>query len=154
MVDVVRYTAVYERDPDGRWTVKVPEVKGCHSCGRTIDQARERIREALGLFVDDADDAEIVDDVELPVNVARQVKAAKALREQVLIGERRMVLAQCSAVQELRAMALGHRNTGQILGLSHQRILQLEQKSVPEMPGAGEQRRARLGASRRAAKKR
>jgi predicted RNase H-like HicB family nuclease len=57
------YTAVYEQDPDGTWIVHVPEVAGCHTQGRTIDQARERIREALGLWVDNAESAEIVDDV-------------------------------------------------------------------------------------------
>jgi hypothetical protein len=28
MVVIVKYPAVYEREPDGRWTVKVPEAKG------------------------------------------------------------------------------------------------------------------------------
>ena len=59
------YTAVFERDPDGRWTVDVPEVQGCHSYGRTIEQARERVREALALFVDDADTADFRDDVRI-----------------------------------------------------------------------------------------
>ena len=36
------YRAVYRREPDGRWIVEMPQVKGCHSYGRTIDQARDR----------------------------------------------------------------------------------------------------------------
>ena len=59
------YTAVFERDADGRWTVDVPEVQACHSYGRTIEQARERVRGALALYVDDADTADIRDDVRL-----------------------------------------------------------------------------------------
>ena len=51
------YRAVFEREPDGRWTVHIPKVKGCHRYGRTIGQARDRIREALGLFVDNAESA-------------------------------------------------------------------------------------------------
>jgi predicted RNase H-like HicB family nuclease len=136
-VDVnMSYTAVYEREPDGRWTVSISEVKGCHSYGRTIDQARERVREALGLFVEDADAAKIVDDVRLPTEVKKQVKSARELRQKVVAQEFSMVLAQWKAVRALRAQKLGHRDAGRLLGLSHQRVLQLEQRSMPKMPGA------------------
>ena len=60
------YRAVFKREPDGRWTVEIPKVKGCHSCGRTIGQARDRIREALALFVDNAETAKIEEDIRLP----------------------------------------------------------------------------------------
>ncbi len=51
------YTVVYERDEDGWWLAYVPAIPGCHTQGRTIDQARRRIREALSLWVDDASTA-------------------------------------------------------------------------------------------------
>jgi hypothetical protein len=35
----------------------VPAVPGCHTQGATIDETRQRIREALALFVEDAADA-------------------------------------------------------------------------------------------------
>jgi predicted RNase H-like HicB family nuclease len=59
--EAITYTAVYERDADGRWLVEISEVSGCHSHGATIDHARERIREALGLYVDDAETATIIE---------------------------------------------------------------------------------------------
>ena len=62
----MKYTAVYEREPDGWWVVDIPQVRGCHSQGRTIEQARERVREALELFVEDAATVEIVDDIDSP----------------------------------------------------------------------------------------
>jgi len=41
-------TIVYERDPDSEWiTVSVPEVPGVLSQGRTREQAREMILDAL-----------------------------------------------------------------------------------------------------------
>ena len=52
-----RYTVVYERDESGAWNAYVPEVPGCHTYGRSLRLARERIRETLGLWVDDADQA-------------------------------------------------------------------------------------------------
>ena len=58
------YHVAYERDDSGWWVALIREVRGCHSQGRTIDEARRRVREALGLFIeDDAVSAEFVDDL-------------------------------------------------------------------------------------------
>jgi len=141
LVEIVTYRAVYEREPDRRWTVKIPSVPGCHSYGRTIAQARERIREALGLFVNDAAEAHIEDDVRLPHSIRRQVQAAKQLRERVTRDEREMVAAQRRAVSAMRRLNLGHRDAGQLLGVSFQRAQQLER--VPESHAAIIQRTSR-----------
>jgi predicted RNase H-like HicB family nuclease len=54
----------YEQDDSGWWVASIREVRGCHSQGRTIDKARRRVHEALGLFIeDDAESAEFVDDL-------------------------------------------------------------------------------------------
>jgi predicted RNase H-like HicB family nuclease len=50
---VKSYRVAYERDESGWWVATVRDVRGCHTQGRTVDEARRRIREALGLFVDD-----------------------------------------------------------------------------------------------------
>jgi predicted RNase H-like HicB family nuclease len=55
------YNVTYLRDESKWWVASVREVPGCHSQGRTIDQARRRVREALELFVDDAKSATLVD---------------------------------------------------------------------------------------------
>ena len=47
------YTVVYERDEADWWVAEVPEVPGCHTQGRTIEQARERILDALSLYAGD-----------------------------------------------------------------------------------------------------
>ena len=51
---VKRYRVAYERDESGWWVASVSGVRGCHTQGRTVDEARRRIREALQSFVDDA----------------------------------------------------------------------------------------------------
>ena len=145
------YRAVYEREPDRRWTVRIPDVPGCHSYGRTIAQARERIREALGLFVDNADDVEIEDDVRLPKSVHRQVQVAKRLREKVANDQREMIAAQRKAVIAVRELKLGHRDAGQLLGVSFQRIHQLERP--PKMARASVNRESRVGRARGLAKR-
>lgn len=124
-----KYRAVYEREEDGRWTVKIPQVPGCHTYGRTIDQARTRVREALGLFVDNADTVEIVDAVRLPPDVKKLVRDVVSLRQKVADQEQAMVAAQVDAVRALRhRLKLGHRDAGALLGLSHQRVHQLEKR--------------------------
>jgi predicted RNase H-like HicB family nuclease len=126
-----KYRAVYEREDDGRWTVRIPQVPGCHSYGRTIDQARERIREALSLFVSEVNNVELVDDIHLPADVKKLVRGVIKLREKVAEEERAMVAAQVVAVKTLRkTLKLGHRDAGALLGLSHQRIHQLEKRQT------------------------
>ena len=46
---VKSYRVAYERDKSGWWIATVRGVRGCHTQGRTVDEARRRIREALGL---------------------------------------------------------------------------------------------------------
>jgi predicted RNase H-like HicB family nuclease len=42
----------YEREGDW-WLASVPALPGCHTQGQSIDQARERIREAIAAWLDD-----------------------------------------------------------------------------------------------------
>ena len=67
MVAVTTYTAVFERDATDWWYVCVPELPGCHTQARTLDQARTRIREALALWIDTPEDAVTIrEDIRLP----------------------------------------------------------------------------------------
>ena len=50
---VKTYTVVYERDEEDWWVAEVAEVPGCHTQGRTLEQARERILDALSIYADD-----------------------------------------------------------------------------------------------------
>ena len=52
---VKTFTVIYERDEADWWVADVPDIPGCHTQGRTIEQARERILDALSLFVDEND---------------------------------------------------------------------------------------------------
>ncbi|MGH8904035.1 MAG: type II toxin-antitoxin system HicB family antitoxin [Egibacteraceae bacterium] len=57
------YRAVIVRDEDGYWFVDFPDVPGCHTQGRTLRAARQRMRDALLLLVDDAGTAHVVEDL-------------------------------------------------------------------------------------------
>ena len=49
------FSVIIERDEDGWYVASVPQLRGCHTQGRTLDEVMERIREAilLCLEVDD-----------------------------------------------------------------------------------------------------
>ena len=49
---VRRFTVVLERDEDGMYVASVPVLRGCHTQGKTLDQAMRRIREAVELWLE------------------------------------------------------------------------------------------------------
>jgi predicted RNase H-like HicB family nuclease len=124
---MAKYHVEYERDPSGRWVGSVREVQGCHSQGRTIAQTRERVREALGLFVDDANRVELIDDIKMPAAVKRTLEQYAESRARA---ERVTAEASAAARRAVQALAggklnLSRRDAGELLGLSHQRVQQL-----------------------------
>ena len=46
------YTAVIEPETDGQYSVHLPAMRGVHSCGKTRQEALERIVEAAELWID------------------------------------------------------------------------------------------------------
>jgi predicted RNase H-like HicB family nuclease len=129
-----RYRVTYERDESGWWVTSVSGVRGCHTQGRTVDEARRRIREALELFVDDARKAAIVDDVKLPRTATKAIRAYASLRRKADEEDRRAARAARRVVQLLRSgnLKMSARDAARLLGLSHQRVHQLTQ---PEAKG-------------------
>lgn len=122
------YRVVYELDESGHWTATVPAVKGCHTYGRSINEARDRVREALGLFVRGADRVPLVDDVRLPAAVRRLLARQRAARLRAEREQERSRVAVSRAVATLTEdLGLSVRDAGELLGLSHQRVQQLRE---------------------------
>ena len=46
------FTVVLERDEDGIYVASVPELIGCHTQAKTLDELRERITEAVQLYLE------------------------------------------------------------------------------------------------------
>jgi len=56
---ILNFTVLIEQDEDGIYVVKVPDIIGCYTQGKTVEQAMERIKEAIQVCLE-ADDEEII----------------------------------------------------------------------------------------------
>jgi predicted RNase H-like HicB family nuclease len=58
------FNVVVERDREGFYVASVPELKGCHTQAKSLDELMERIREAAELCLEargeDVEDLEFV----------------------------------------------------------------------------------------------
>lgn len=46
------YTVVIEKDEDGLFVATVPQLKGCHTQAKSLDELTERTREAVLLCLE------------------------------------------------------------------------------------------------------
>lgn len=126
------YHVKYERDESGWWVASVRELRGCHTQGRTVDEARRRIREAMDLFVNDARSAKLIDDVKLPVTAAKAIRLYTTLRKRADQEDRRAAIAARRAVRLLQGgkLKMSARDAARVLGISHQRVHQLAHEGL------------------------
>jgi len=128
------YTVRYERDETGWWVAQVKEMPAAITQGRTIAEARRRIREALGLALDDdaaAERARLIDDVRLPAEARRALQRARAARARLATESKRAQESTAEAVRTLiQSMHLSVRDAGDLIGISPQRVHQLAHEDV------------------------
>jgi predicted RNase H-like HicB family nuclease len=46
------FTVLIEQDEDGIYVAKVPDIPGCYTQGKTVQEAMERIKEAIQVCVE------------------------------------------------------------------------------------------------------
>lgn len=47
-----QFDVVIERDSEGYFVASVPQMPGCHTQARSLDQVSDRIREAITLYLE------------------------------------------------------------------------------------------------------
>jgi predicted RNase H-like HicB family nuclease len=50
------FNVVIEQDEDGYYVGNVPELPGCHTQAKSLDELRERIKEAIELYLEVEED--------------------------------------------------------------------------------------------------
>ena len=53
---VVNYTAVFQKEHEGGYTVFVPLLSGCVSYGKNLEQAKKMITDAIELYIESLND--------------------------------------------------------------------------------------------------
>lgn len=56
---VLKYTAVFEPEDKGGYSVTIPSLPGCISEGETFEEALANIKEAAELYLEDLEESEI-----------------------------------------------------------------------------------------------
>jgi predicted RNase H-like HicB family nuclease len=122
-----KYAVSLARDERGWWVATLSEIPGCHSQGRTIEQARERIREAIQAWFDlrEPYTGELVDSVELAKALRRAISSAEEARKRARSAEEVASERTREAVVAIVETGLSFRDAGELLGVTRQRAQQL-----------------------------
>jgi len=52
------FSVIIERDGEGYYVASVPELKGCHTQAKSLDELHARVKEAISVCLDDQGDHE------------------------------------------------------------------------------------------------
>jgi len=47
----LKFVVIVEKDADGVYVASVPELPGCHTQARTLDELAKRVREAIEAYL-------------------------------------------------------------------------------------------------------
>ncbi len=118
---------VVSRDPEDRrvWHANVPNARGAHTFGRSLAETKRHAVEMVALWYDvEADDVQIEWDIRLG-ELAKPLSQARAAIAHAEADRKR----RDAAVRALTEAGMSYRDVAQLLGLSHQRVAQIDHAS-------------------------
>jgi len=122
---VSQYKVIYKLDAAGEWTARVRGLRRCRGRGRTLRQARKRLRAALGRFDDEPHRADLVEDVSLPPPARALLVRHWAARRRARSVEARAQEAARRAAEALVCLRLSVRDAADLLGLPYPKAQQM-----------------------------
>ncbi len=54
---VLEYNAIFQKEDEGGYSVRIPSLPGCASQGETFEEAVDNIKEAISLYLEDDKEA-------------------------------------------------------------------------------------------------
>jgi len=131
-----RYTIRYERDEHDWWVATVRGV-AAQTQGRTIEQAQERICEALCVLLDvEPYQLDLRHDIQLPSAARKALAVAEKASMRAKQEAVRADHATRDAAQALVKYGMSLRDAGTLLGVSRQRVHQILEAAPPRKKGA------------------
>lgn len=131
-----RFTVRYARDERDWWVATVNGV-AAQTQGRTIEQAQERIREALAALLDvGLEDLQLEHDIRLPGAARKVLGVAKKASTRAAAEAERAELATRDAARTLVKCGMSLRDAGTLLGVSRQRVHQILESPKSGKSGA------------------
>lgn len=115
---------------DGVWLIEAAGLHGVRSFGRTVGAAVDNIREAIAA-VEDLDewaDLDMVITVDSP-DVSSALDRLREARHHEESASAERHEAVNAAIAALRADGMSYRDIGIVVGLSHQRVAQLDSEA-------------------------
>ena len=52
------YSVIFQKEPEGGYTVLVPSLPGCVTYGKTLEEAKKMAKEAIELYLDSTEEHE------------------------------------------------------------------------------------------------
>jgi len=134
MVAIVKPTYKVSAVRSGRWwAIEVPELRGAFSQARRLDQVESMAREVIALMLEvpeDSFDVVVEPDLSSIGAVREAIEAALHERERANAAQDAASTAMRHAVSEVRASGYTSRDAGLLLGVSNQRISQIERQAA------------------------
>ena len=127
---MAEHRVVYRRSPAGQWVATVPGRRRLRGQGRTLRQARQRLRSALARMVEDPFEIDFVEDVRLPPPARGLLVAHWKARRRVERETELADLASAKALGSLLGLKLNIKDVGDLLGLSPQKLARLKKRLV------------------------
>lgn len=126
----MRVTATATRSGDW-WAIEVPQTPGVFTQAKRLDQVAGMTADAVATMLDiDASDVEVdVVPVIPEATLHESVAVATSARKAAIQAEERASASMRGAVRILRNHKFSTRDIGAMLGVSHQRVSQLEKRT-------------------------
>jgi predicted RNase H-like HicB family nuclease len=115
------------------WAIEVPELRGVFSQARRLDQVESMAREVIALMLnvpEDSFDIVVEHDLDSLGDIREAIEAALRERERANAAQDAASTAVRHAVSVVRASGYSSRDAGFLLGLSNQRISQIERQAA------------------------